>query len=174
MFFIISYYFINVLNDSSNEESKFAPKKWYVIDSETTKGKFKQGDTIKFEAETIKSILYDYSDAFILVTEDIKVNTANDIDVAFKICVPFSTCTTKINDVFADKENEIYIAMPMYNLTEYSDNYSDTSRSLWQFKREEVPANNNDDLTIDNFQSFKYKAALAGKTADQQLMEKAL
>ena len=43
---------INVLNDSSNEESKFATKKWYVIDSQTTKGKYKQGNTIKFE--TIK------------------------------------------------------------------------------------------------------------------------
>ena len=55
--------------------------------------------------------------------------------------------------------------MPMYNLFEYSDNYSDTSGSLWQFKRDEVPANNAD-LTIDNSQSFKYKAALLGKTAD--------
>ena len=36
--------------------------------------------------------------------------------------------------------------------------------SLWQFKRDGVPANNAD-LTIDNFQSFKYKAALVGKTA---------
>ena len=55
--------------------------------------------------------------------------------------------------------------MPMYNLIEYSDNYSDTSGSLWQFKRDEVPANNAD-LTINNSQSFKYKAALLGKTAD--------
>ena len=50
-------------------------------------------------------------------------------------------------------------------MIEYSDNYSDTSRSLWQFKRDEVPANNAD-LTIDNSQSFKYKAALVGKTAN--------
>ena len=55
--------------------------------------------------------------------------------------------------------------MSMYNLIEYSDNYSDTSGSLWQFKRDEVPANNAD-LTIDNSQSFKYKAALLGKTAN--------
>ena len=53
--------------------------------------------------------------------------------------------------------------MPMYNLIEYSDNYSDTSRSLWQFKRDEVP-NNNVDWTTDN--SFKYKAALVGETED--------
>ena len=57
------------------------------------------------------------------------------------------------NDVFVDEANHIYIAMPMYNLIEYSDNYSDTSGSLWQFKRDEVPANNVY-LTIDNSQSF--------------------
>ena len=57
------------------------------------------------------------------------------------------------------------IAIPLYNLIEYSDNYWDTSGSLWHFKRDEVPANNAD-LTIDNFQSFKYKAALLGKTAN--------
>ena len=54
--------------------------------------------------------------------------------------------------------------MLMYNLTEYSDNYSDTSGSLWQFKRDEVP-NNNTDLTINNSQSFKYKTALVGNIA---------
>ena len=63
--------------------------------------------------------------------------------------------------MFIDKANNIYIALPMYNLIKYSDNYSDTSKSLWQFKSEKVP-NNNADLTIDNSQSFKYKAALVG------------
>ena len=82
-----------------------------------------------------------------------------------KTVKPFSTCTAKINDVFVDEVNHIYIALPMYNLIDYSDNYSDTSGSLWQFKRDEVPANNAD-LTINNSQSFKYKAALLGKTAD--------
>ena len=53
--------------------------------------------------------------------------------------------------------------MPMYNLIVYSDNYSDTSGSLWQFKRDEV-TDKNADLTIDNSQSFKYKAGRLGKT----------
>ena len=60
----------------------------------------------------------------------------------------------KINDIFIDKANHIYIAMPMYKLTEYSDNYSDTSGSLRQFKRDEV-TDKNADLTINNSQSFK-------------------
>ena len=51
----------------------------------------------------------------------------------------------------------------MCNLIEYSDSYSDASGSLWQFKRDEVPANNAD-LTTDNSQSFKYKTAFLEKT----------
>ena len=65
-----------------------------------------------------------------LVIGDITVAANNNTDVAFKNCEPFSTCKTKINDVFVDEANDIYIAMLMYNLIEYSDNYSDTSRSL--------------------------------------------
>ena len=66
---------------------------------------------------------------------------------------------------FIDEANHTYIAMPMYNLIEYSDNYLDTSGSLWQIKRDEVPANNND-LTFYNYQSFKCKAALVEETAN--------
>ena len=81
---------INLLNDSCIEESKFATKKWwYAIDSQTTKGKYKQGDTIKFETETIKSSLCNYSDAFILVTGNITVTANDDTDVAFKNCAHF-------------------------------------------------------------------------------------
>ena len=94
---------VNLFNDSSNEESKFATEKWYVIDSQTTKGKYKPGNTIKFD--TITSSLCDYSDAFILVTGNITANADNNADVAFKNCAPFSTCTTKINDMFVDKAN---------------------------------------------------------------------
>ena len=53
----------------------------------------------------------------------------------------------------------------MCNLIEDSDNYSDTSGTLWLLKRDEVPANNAD-LRVDNSKSFKYKAVLVGKTAD--------
>ena len=68
-------------------------------------------------------------------------------------------------DIFVNEANHIYIAMAMYNLIAYSDNYSDTSGSLWQFKRDEVPADNVE-LTIDDSQSFKYKAVFLGKTKD--------
>ena len=51
--------------------------------------------------------------------------------------------------------------MPMYNLSEYSDNYSDTSGSLWQFKRDEIE---DVDLTADISSSFKYKSSFIGDT----------
>ena len=57
----------------------------------------------------------------------------------------------------------------MYNLIEYRDNYSDTSRNFWWFKRDESPANNADlDVTngVFNSESFKYKATLVAKTAN--------
>ena len=130
-----------------------------------TKGKYKQGNTSNFETEIIKSSLCDYSDEFILVTRNIIVAANNDTDVAFKNFAPFSACATKINDVFVDETNNIYIKMPMYNLIEHSGNYSHTSGNLWQFKRDEVLANDAN-LTIDNSQSFKYKATLLGKTAN--------
>ena len=50
--------------------------------------------------------------------------------------------------------------MPMYNLIECSDNYSDTSGNLWQFKRDEIEENA--DLTVDNLSSFKYKSNIIG------------
>ena len=52
--------------------------------------------------------------------------------------------------------------MPMYNLIEYSDNYSDTSGSLWQFKRDDIERDV--DLTTDNASSFKYEANLISDT----------
>ena len=95
----------------------------------------------------------------------ITVNADKNTDVAFKNCASFSTCKAEINDVFIDEANNIYIAMHIFNLIEYSNNYWDTSGSLWQFKRDEVPGENAD-LTTDNSQSFKYKIALVGKTAN--------
>ena len=95
---------INLLNDSSNEESQFDTKKWYVIDSQGTKSKYKQGDVIKFETEIINSSLCDYSDAFILVTGNITEAADNSTDIAFKNCAPFSTRTTKIDDTLFMKQ----------------------------------------------------------------------
>ena len=128
---------VNLLNDSNNENSKFATKKWYIIDSEA-KGNYLPDNEVKFLTSSLESGLCDYSDAYInLVTGNITVTGSNDnTKVAFKNCAPFKDCRTKINDTFVDYAEHINITMPMYNLIEYSDNYSDTSGSLWNFKRD--------------------------------------
>ena len=67
---------VNLLNDSNNESSKFATKKWYIIDDQNN-GQYGRGNendlTIKFETKVIKPNLCDYSDAYILVAGDLKM-----------------------------------------------------------------------------------------------------
>ena len=154
---------VSLLNGSGNENSKFATKKWYVIDSES-KGNYSQDDPIKLLIKSLESSLCDYSDAYILVTGNITATPNNAVtQVVFKNCAPFKNCRTEINDIFIDNADFINITIPMYNLIEYSDNYSDTSGSLWDFKRDEII--NNADLTNDNNSpSFKYKASIIGNT----------
>ena len=121
---------VNLLNGSDNENSKFATKKWYVIDSES-KGNYSDENEIKFLTSSLESNLCDYSDAYVLVTGNITV-TGGDANtkVTFKNCAPFRKCRAEINEAFVDDAEHINIAMPMYNLIEHSDNYSDTSGSL--------------------------------------------
>ena len=123
---------VNLLNVSDND--RFATKKWYIIDSES-KGNYSTDQEIKFLTRSRESSLCDYSDAYILVTGNITVNGGNNnTKVGFKNCAPFEKCRTEINVTFVDDAQHINIAMPMYNLIEYSGNYPDTSGSLWHFK----------------------------------------
>ena len=57
-----------------------------------------------------------------------------DIQVVFKNCAPFKDCRTEINNIFVDYADFINITMPMYDLIEYSDNYSDSSWGLGVLK----------------------------------------
>ena len=115
------------------------------------------------ETKVIKSNLCDYSDAYIPVTGNI-TTTGGDANtkVTFKNCAPFTEWVTHINDGHVDNANNLDILMPMYNLVEYSDNYSNTSGSLWQFKRDEQNMNNGNptNVTTVDSSSFKYKSSL--------------
>ena len=143
---------VNLLNGSDNENSKFATKKWYVIDSES-KGNYSHENPIKFLTSSLESSLCDYSDAYILVTGNITVTKTIAVpagspdgtlpqrkqpldaatQVIFKNCAPFKECSTEIAGSLADEMDFINITMPMYNLTEYSDNYSDNCRKFMGF-----------------------------------------
>ena len=149
-----------LLNDFNNDNSKFATKKSYVIDSES-KGNYSHTNPIKFLASSLESSLCDYSDAYVLVTGNITViGCGDDTKVAFKNCAPFRKCITEINKTFIDDAEHINITMPMCNLIEYSDNYSDTSGSLRQFERGKIIGNIN--LTNNNSSSVKCKSNLIG------------
>ena len=93
---------INLLNDSNKEEPKFATKK---------KKKKDMLQTVKLQKiNTTKTIICDYSDAFISVTGDIKVTANNDTHFAFENRALFSTCKTEINDTFIDEASHNYIS----------------------------------------------------------------
>ena len=115
-----------MLDSSGNKYSKFATKKWYVIDNET-KGSCSHHDPITFLTGSLETSLCDYSDAYILVTRNITVEESNqNTKVAFKNCAPFKDCRTEVNDTFVDYAYFINITMSMFNLIEYSDIYSDS------------------------------------------------
>ena len=128
----------------------------------------------------LRSDLCSYSDAYIVVKRRISVvkgiNDANKRNkkLIFKNNAPFRSCITKINYTSIDNVEDLDIIMPMYNLLEYSGNYSMTSESLWNYHRDEVndPANennggnnyriNNNKITTNK--SFEYKTKIKGST----------
>ena len=87
----------------------------------------------------LMSYLYDYSDV-ILVSATITIPTAqgaaaqgaaanNRKNIIIRNCAPFTKCISQINNTQIDNAKDIDIVMPIYNLIEYSDNYSKTSGS---------------------------------------------
>ena len=130
------------------------------------------------------SSLCDYSDAYILVKGNISVNNTqaaaapNNVNkkVIFKNCAPFTNCRRKINNTQIDNAEYIDIVLPMYNLIEYSDNYSKTSGSLWKYCKE-IPAVDDDgDIAIFNganaADSFSFRIMITGQADDDGEIEK--
>ena len=90
-------------------------------------------------------------------------NALNATRLALKNCAPFTKCNIEVNDEHVDTAENLDIVMPIYNLIEYSDNYQDSSATLYQYKRDEPPeADAAADLMVDNSSSFKYKIKLLG------------
>ena len=169
---------INLLDDTTNQPSKFRTINWVEINDES-RGKY-DNSHIKFKTSMIRSNLCDYSDAYILVKGTTTVpNTAaaaatvnsTNKKVIFKNCAPFTNCITEIYYTQIDEAQDIDIVMPMYNLIEYSDACSKTSGSLWQQYTHEpaLHANNNiTDFPADNNNStsFKFKQKITGQTGN--------
>ena len=66
--------------------------------------------------------------------------------IIFKNCAPFTNCISKINNSKVDNAKDIDIVMSMYNLIKYNDNYSKTSRSLWQYCKDILAVNKNSNI----------------------------
>ena len=157
----------NLLDSVSNQPSKFKTKNWVEINDES-RGTYISND-IKFKATMLRSNLCDYADAYILVKGTITITGAGDDDAAkrldernkgviFENCAPFAKCISRVNTTDIDNVQNIDIAMPMYNLIEYSDDYSKTSGILWQYYKNDP----NDNVTQS--ESFKPKIKITGKT----------
>ena len=162
----------NLLDDASNQPSKFKTKNWVEINDES-RGTCNVNSQIKFKTIMLKSSLCDYSDAYILVKGTITINNtaaadanANNINkkVMFKNCAPFTICISEINNTQIDNAKDIDIVMPMHNVIEYNDNYSKTSGSLWQCFKDAPAVNNNNaivDFTDNNLtDSFNFKVKM--------------
>ena len=165
----------NLLSNESDLPSKFRTRNWVEINDESREN-YTNSD-IRFKTTMLRSNLCDYADSYILVKGTITITGAGNDDatkrldernkgVIFKNCAPFTKCISRINNTDIDNAQDIDIVMPMYNLIEYSDNYSKTSGSLWQCYKDDPNVN------LENSESFKFKVKITGKTPAAEKMLK--
>ena len=161
-----------------NKPSKIRKRNWIEM-NDKARGEDSPNKQIRFKAEILRYSLCDYSDSYILAKGAITVNntaaegaaaTNTNKKVILKNCAPFTNCISKINNTQTDDAENIDIVMPMYNLIEYSDNYSKTSGSLWQYCNEIPTVDANGDIADFNganaTDSFTFKTKITGQTAD--------
>ena len=156
---------------------RFITKKWIEVNDQTgtAEDRYKPSKQIRFKTSMLRSDLCDYSDAYIVVKENITLTEAanrNLIDVrnrvlAFKNNAPFTSIyISKINNVLIDNAKDLDVVMPMYNLFECSKNYSKTTGSLRNCYRDEpndFPAKNYNANPVTNSKSFKYETSITRK-----------
>ena len=120
---------------------------------------------VKFDTEIVRPFLCDYSDAYILVTGNIKVENGNDAPrVAIKNCHPFTRATFKLNNEQVDNAGNLDLTMNLYDMLEYGDNYAETTGSLYQYKRPEPIDNNGNVVNLGTaLSSIKYQSGLVHK-----------
>ena len=155
--------------NASNQPSKIRTRNWIEINDELRET-YTSND-ITFKTTMLRSNLHDHADAYIHVKGTITIAGAGNNDapkradkrdkaVTFKNYAPFTKCISKINNTYIDNAQNIDIVMPMYNLIEYSDNYSKTSVCLWWYYKDDPNDN------IADSESFKFKVKTTGKTLD--------
>ena len=148
--------------DSESEQlSKFVTREYVRVNS--LSNAYNENKSIRFKTPMLRSDLCNYSDAYILGKGTVTVtapgvnNNANNIrdkkDRPFilKNNVPFVSCITRINGELIEDADDLDIVMPMYNLLEHSKNYRKTIGSLYNYYRDEL----SDDADDNNFGNIK-------------------
>ena len=128
----------NLLGSESENLSKFVTREYVRVNS--LSNTYNENKSIRFKTPMLRSDLFDYSDAYILVNGKITVNgivngPENEINrrnrpLILKNNAPFVSCITKINDELIEGTEDLDVVMPMYNLLEYSKNYRKTIGSF--------------------------------------------
>ena len=112
--------------------------------------------------------IYLLKELYQLKTQQLQVQIITINEVFFKNCAPFTDCISEINNTQIGNAKDIDVVMLMYNLIEYSYNYSKTSRSPWQYCRDE-PVINDANGNISHFPCnsalFKFKQKRNKKTS---------
>ena len=168
----------NLLESASDNLSKFRTRNWVEINDES-RGNYANSD-IRFKTTMLRSNLCDYADSYILVKGTIPITGAGDDaaarradernkEVTFKNCAPFTKCISIINNKDIDNAHDIDILMPMYNLIEYSDNYSKTSGILWQYYKND-PSDNLTDSKSFKSNRITGNTPAAGNTKDFEII----
>ena len=154
----------NLLGSESEKLYKFVTREYVRVNS--LSNTYDENKSIRFKTSMLRSDLYDYADAYILVNGIITVagNQPSDREnkpLILKNNAPFVSCITTINNELIEDADDLDIVMPMYNLLEHSKNYRKTIGSLYNYYRDEL----NDDANLNNFannnvissNSFQYK-----------------
>ena len=174
------YEIFKLLKDST--VSKFVTKKLVGV-NDLPGGQYSMNKNIRFKNSMLRSDLCDYSDAYIVVKETVTVtDTDNDNKRNKKLVYKNNknnawsrSSISKINNRSIDNAEDLDIFMPMYNLLKYSDNYSMTSGSLWNYYRDGINDDENENDANKNMvnhnktttsKSFKYKTKITGGTAN--------
>ena len=166
-------------DNESEKLSKFVTREYVRVNS--LLDTYNENKSIRFEAPMLRSNLCDYSDAYILVKGKIVVtapganNNANNIrdkrnrPVILKNNAQFVSCIIRINGELIEDADDLDIVMPMYNLLEYSKNYRKTIASLYNYFRDELTNDDNDNfanINVVNLEAFKYKNKITGNTCN--------
>ena len=161
-------------DNESEQLSKFVTREYARVNS--LLDTYNENKSTRFKTPMLRSNLCDYSDTYILVKGTITVAGNNlrerqDRSLIFKNNAPFVSCITRINDELIEDADDLDIVMPMYNLLEYSKNYRKAIGLLYNYYRDELSDDADDNqfnnIKIVNSNTFKYKNKIIDNTNNQ-------